>query len=95
MGVRGKRRFIQTRRAIGAILNEAREPMSPQEIAEALRYRPTRAITATPNRVSQLLRGARGIVSDKEMRDFDSSRQQSKVYSMDEYDLYEDWLDRE
>lgn len=95
MGVKGRRRFIKTRRAIGVILREAHEPMSPQEIAEALRYRPARAITATPNRVSQLLRGARGVSSGKEVRDFDSSRQQSKVYSMDEFDEYEDWLDRE
>tara|TARA_R100000152_G_C6663545_1_gene101791 strand:+ start:224 stop:511 length:288 start_codon:yes stop_codon:yes gene_type:complete len=95
MGVKGKRKHIQTRREMGRILRNATEPMSPQEIAEALRYRPRRAISATPNRVSQLLRGAKGVSSGTEVRDFDSSRQKSNVYKMDDYDLYEDWLDRE
>ena len=95
MGVKGKRKHIQTRRAMGRILRDAPEPMSPQEIAEALRWRPRRAITATPNRVSQLLRGAKGVISDTEVRDFDASRQRSNVYKMDDYDEYEDWLDRE
>lgn len=95
MGVRGKRKYIQTRRAMGKILRDSPSAMSPQEIAEALRWKSRRGMTATPNRVSQLLRGAKGVVSDTEMRDFDASRQRSNVYRMDNYDEYEDWLDRE
>ena len=94
MRARGKK-HIQTRREVGNILRERRIAMSANEIADALKHRTRRTVQANPIKVAQLLRGAKGVASKKEIRQMDSSRQEVKIYTMDNYDDYNNWLNGE
>jgi len=94
MRARGKK-HIQTRREVGHILRERDVAMSANEIADALKNRTRRTVQANPIKVAQLLRGAKGVGSTKEVRQLDSSRQEVKIYKMDNYDDYNNWLNGE
>jgi len=92
MRARGKK-HIQTRREVGNILQERRTGLSAGEIAEALANKPRRSVQANPIKVAQLLRGAKGVKSVSEVRDLDSSRQAVKIYEMDNYEEYRNWIE--
>lgn len=91
MRTRGKKHIL-TRREVGNILQERRTGMSANEIAEALTSRPRRTVQANPVKVAQLLRGAKGIRAVFEGRKCDSSTQDVKIYEMNDFKAYEEWI---
>ena len=89
---RGKR-FIQTRLAVGHILRERAVGMSANEITQALKNRERRTIQANPIKVGNLLRGAKGIEADLEKRECEMTTQEVKIYKMNSYNDYSNWIE--
>jgi hypothetical protein len=92
MRARGKK-HIRTRREVGNILQEENKGMSANEIAAALVSRRKRSyIQTSPISVAQFLRGARGVKSQQENRELDCGVKPVKIYIMDDYEGYNNWL---
>ncbi|QDP49801.1 MAG: hypothetical protein GOVbin1511_11 [Prokaryotic dsDNA virus sp.] len=92
MKSRGKR-FIRTRRAVGHILRDRMVGMSANEIAEALNNRERRTVQANPIKVAQLMRGAKGIESEIEARECETTKQEVKIYKMNSFTDYSNWIE--
>lgn len=82
---------------VGKILEESTEPLTAKQISERLhesrgsRRKLTR-VRLTPNSVSQMLRGAKGVKSQIVKR-YESAANPRKVFQMEDHNEYKVWIE--
>lgn len=95
----GRKGRYQIRVSIAEVLRESEQPLSAEQIANRLsslknkKGRPRRRVGYSPNSISQLLRGARGIENETESKGKDFNYGKVKTFQVTDDKKFTHWVE--